>query len=227
MVEDVGPLAERVVAGLKRSGFDAESAENAEIARAKLEEGSFDAMVLDLGLPGKDGLEFLREIRSDNMSLPVLLLTARISVSDKVVGLNAGADDYLTKPFATDELVARLHALLRRPTELIENSICIANLTLDTVSRTAEVDGLPASMSPKEICLLEHLARRKRSVVSKLFLEDNLFDSGSEDSSGALDVLVFRLRSKLKEVGAEVTIHTVRGVGYMLTESQPDASSGR
>ena len=203
--------------GLRKAGFDADAVHNAKDARNQIYEGAHDAVVLDLGLPDQDGGDLLRELREAGIMLPVIILTTRIKVDDRVAGLNAGADDYITKPFALEELVARLRALLRRPQANVSDVLTIGNLSLNTQTRETEVNGEQALLTPKELMLLEQLIRKPGGVVSKIFLEDNIYGTGRDAAANSLEVLTHRLRARLRDLGAEVAIHTVRGVGYMLT----------
>jgi len=205
------------VKGLRKAGFDADAVHNAKDARNQIYEGAHDAVVLDLGLPDQDGGDLLRELREAGIMLPVIILTTRIKVDDRVAGLNAGADDYITKPFALEELVARLRALLRRPQANVSDVLTIGNLSLNTQTRETEVNGEQALLTPKELMLLEQLIRKPGGVVSKIFLEDNIYGTGRDAAANSLEVLTHRLRARLRDLGAEVAIHTVRGVGYMLT----------
>lgn len=219
-MEDVVRLANLIASGLKTAGMDADVAHSAGAARDLLIEGAYDAMVLDLGLPDQDGLDFLADVRAQGMTLPVLILTTRIAVDDRVSGLNAGADDYLTKPFANEELEARLRALLRRPARAIQDVLRVGNLSFDSISRTVEVDGAPVTLTPREQTLLEQLMRQKGQVVQKTFLEDNIYGTERDLTTNPLEVLVHRLRAKLRDIGAAVSIHTVRGVGYLLSATK-------
>ncbi|MFQ5565479.1 MAG: response regulator [Paracoccaceae bacterium] len=218
VVEDVERLAGLIVKGLRKAGFEADAVHNAADAREQIYECAHDAIVLDLGLPDENGLDLLRELREANVMLPILILTTRIKVDDRVAGLNAGADDYITKPFAFEELVARLRALLRRPQTSVSDVLCIGNLSFNTVTREAEVDGDQVWLTPKEQMLLEQLMRKPGGVVSKVYLEDNIYGTGHDTSANSLEVLTHRLRARLRKLGAQVVIHTVRGVGYMLNE---------
>lgn len=220
MVEDVERLAGLIVKGLKQAGFQADAVHTAGEARERIFDGALDAVVLDLGLPDQDGLDLLRELRAEGVTIPVLILTTRIKVDDRVSGLNAGADDYITKPFAQEELVARLRALLRRPPNTIGDVLEVGNLSFDTQTRETAVEGKLAPLTPKEQILLEHLMRKPGGVVSKIFLEDNIYGSGGEASTNSLEVLTHRLRARLRNLDAGVVIHTVRGVGYMMTEAE-------
>jgi DNA-binding response OmpR family regulator len=151
---------------------------------------------------------------------PVLILTARGSVGDRVTGLQSGADDYLVKPFALEELVARLQALLRRPGNLLGIALKLGNVTLDTVARQVFVHDRPLFFSPREITVLEQLLRHSGRVVAKTLLGENLYGLSQEVVSNAVEVYVHRLRKHLAEVGASVQIHTLRGVGYLIAEEK-------
>jgi two-component system response regulator TctD len=159
-------------------------------------------------------------MRGRGDSTPVLILTARGSLSDRVTGLQSGADDYLVKPFALEELIARLQALLRRPGNLLGLALKLGNLTLDTVAREVLVDDRSIVFSPREIAVLEHLLRRSNRVVAKNLLETSLYGLSQEVGSNAVEVYVHRLRKHLAEIGASVQVHTVRGVGYMIAEER-------
>jgi DNA-binding response OmpR family regulator len=217
VVEDVERLAGLIASGLRKAGFTADAVHNAKDARDQIYEGAYDAVVLDLGLPDQNGLDLLRELREAEVMIPVVILTTRIKVDDRVAGLNAGADDYITKPFAFEELVARLRALLRRPHTSISDVLVVGNLSFNTQTREIEVSGEQASMTPKELTLLEHLMRKPGGVVLKVFLEDNIYGTSRDAAANPLEVLTHRLRARLRDLGAQVTIHTVRGVGYMMT----------
>ena len=220
VVEDNAELARLLSQGLKAEGYDTDIMSTAAEARAALTATRYAALILDLGLPDGDGLSILREIRARHDPLPVLVLTARGGVHDRVSGLRNGADDYLVKPFALEELVARLEALLRRPGQLLGRSLQIGNLVFDTESRQAFIDDQPQTLSAREVAVLELLMRRKDRVVSKRLVEDHIFGSAGEVASNAVEVYVHRLRKQLSERGAKVHIHTVRGVGYIMAEEK-------
>ncbi len=219
LIEDEPRLAELAGAALRQAGFIVDLASSAEDARHALAATAYDAAVLDLGLPDADGLTVLAELRRKRSTLPVLVLTARDTVEDRVAGLNAGADDYLVKPFANIELVARVRALLRRPGALLGARLEAGGLVLDTVERSASVDDVPLALTRQEIAVLEHLLRRVGRVVAKALLEEKLYGDGDELGSNAIPVHIHHLRRKLTEAGASCAIHTVRGVGYFLSET--------
>ena len=179
----------------------------------------YAAVILDLSLPDLDGLDVLRQMRSQKIMVPVLILTARDAVMDRVQGLHAGGDDYLVKPFATEELMARLHALLRRQGQVWGDSLSLGNVRMDTQSREVEINGRPQVLSLQELTLLELFLRRLGKVATKKHLEDQLFGHSVEVSPNALEVAIHRLRKRLEQAEANLTLHTVRGVGYMLSEA--------
>jgi DNA-binding response OmpR family regulator len=218
LVEDNERFAALLKQGLAAAGFTVDLLATAEDASTALLTDRCDIVVLDLGLPDADGLSVLAEMRLRGDSTPVLILTARGSLSDRVTGLQSGADDYLVKPFALEELIARLQALLRRPGNLLGLALKLGNLTLDTVAREVLVDNRPIAFSPREIAVLEHLLRRSNRVVAKNLLETSLYGLSQEVGSNAVEVYVHRLRKHLAEIGASVQVHTVRGVGYMIVE---------
>jgi DNA-binding response OmpR family regulator len=220
IVEDNEELAELVAKGLKTAGYESDVLSSLEEARAVLSTTFYAAMILDLGLPDGDGLELLREIRQRNNPIPVLVLTARGGLTDRVQGLRGGADDYLVKPFALEELIARLEAQLRRPGQLLGSSLRIANLAFDTQNRQASIDDQPQVLSARETAVLELLMRSKGRVVSKKQVEDHIFGHSGEVASNAIEVYVHRLRKQLSERGARVQVHTIRGVGYLIAEEK-------
>lgn len=220
IVEDNVELSRLVASGLAAAGYESDIVGSTEQAREAVHNVSYTAMILDLGLPDGDGLSVLRELRRQMEPLPVLVLTARGGVQDRVTGLRSGADDYLTKPFAMEELVARLEAILRRPGQLLGRSLRLANLVYDTESRQIFVDDKPRIISSRETSVLEILLRRQGRVVPKKNVEDHIFGLEGEVASNAVEVYVSRLRKQLAEHGAKVVIHTIRGVGYMMAEEK-------
>ncbi len=220
LVEDNDELVSLLVKGLARSGFAADAVASAGDAAHSLAAMRYAAIVLDLGLPDEDGLSLLRSIRGRGDSTPVLVLTARDGVSDRVNGLRVGADDYLVKPFAMEELVARLQALLRRPGNLLGRQLSFGNVALETEGRQVFVDGKLRVFAARETAILEILLRRGGHVVPKRLFEDQLFGLSGDVGSNAVEVYVHRLRKMLSDGGATVKIHTVRGVGYLLSEEK-------
>ncbi len=220
IVEDNERLAAFIAAGLTTGGFGVDVSHSIEETEAALRVLRYDALVLDLGLPDGDGLGFLRALRGTGDATPVLILTARDDLRDRVAGLDTGADDYLVKPFALEELGARLRALLRRPGAILGRALEYGNLVLDTAERTASIGGRPIALSRREFEVLEHLMRRAGNVVSKRLLEDSLYGLGDDSSPNAVEVLVSRLRRRLQTLQSGVAIHTMRGVGYLLMETK-------
>ena len=218
IVEDNIELSGLLAKGLSAAGYEADVVNTASEARDAVSSISYAAMILDLGLPDSDGLSVLREMRHRSDPLPVLVLTARGGVNDRVSGLRSGADDYLVKPFALEELVARLEAILRRPGQLLGSSLQLANLVYDTESRQVFLDGTPHVFSARETSVLEILLRRQGRVVPKKNVEDHIFGLSGDVGSNAVEVYVFRLRKQLADTGARISIHTVRGVGYLMSE---------
>jgi len=217
LVEDNEELSGLLVKSLGAAGFDADSVTTAADALSVLGSTHYAAVILDLGLPDDDGLAVLRSLRTRQNTVPVLVLTARDGVNDRVTGLRAGADDYLVKPFAVEELVARLEALLRRPGQLLGRSLELGNLVFDTVGRQLFIGGEPQTLSARELAVLEILLRRTGRVVSKRAVEDQIFGLSGDVGSNAVEVYVHRLRKSLQDLGASAAIHTIRGVGYLIT----------
>jgi DNA-binding response OmpR family regulator len=219
LVEDNEELSKLLVASLASSGMDADPVATAADAVNVLRSTHYSAVILDLGLPDEDGLSVLRKLRSMQSAMPVLILTARDGVHDRVTGLRAGADDYLVKPFAMEELIARIEALLRRPGQLLGLSLELGNLAFDTVGRQLFVNGEPRMLSARELAVLEILLRRSGRVVSKRVVEDQIYGLSLEVGSNAVEVYVHRLRKSLQDLEATPVIHTIRGVGYLISKA--------
>jgi DNA-binding response OmpR family regulator len=218
VIEDEPRIAEILKSGLQRAGFAVDVMHRCADAREALAVTVYDAAILDLGLPDGDGLDLLAELRAAHNSVPILVLTARDAVEDRVSGLDAGADDYLIKPFATVELVARTKALLRRPGGALGVKLQAGNVVLDTIGRDVRVGELSLQLPRRECTILEHLLRRQGRVVPKTVLEEKLYGIDEELESNAVPVHVHHLRRKLQDAQATAEIHTVRGIGYLLTE---------
>lgn len=225
LVEDNARLAELVAQGLRAGGFAVDAFDTAGDAEAALDSVAYQVVILDLGLPDGDGLELLRRARARGNGVPVLVLTARDGVEDRVRGLNAGADDYLLKPFAMEELLARIRALLRRPGASLGVTLGCGRVSLDTVTREVSVDGTAVQVPRRETDMLEQLLRRAGRVVPKRALEEGLYGFDDDVSSNTVEVLMSRLRKRLTGAQAGVVIHTLRGVGYMLAEAEADTAS--
>jgi DNA-binding response OmpR family regulator len=220
VVEDNLELAELLRKGLAAAGLVADVVNAAADAGTALATTRFAAIVLDLGLPDGDGLSLLRELRERKDATPVLVLTARSGVRDRVTGLRSGADDYLVKPFAFEELVARVQALLRRPGDLLGQALNVGNLAFDIEARQVFIDQQPQFFSAREMAVLEILMRRNGRVVAKKLVEDHLFGLSGDGGSNAVEVYIHRLRKQLADAGAHVQIHTIRGVGYLIAEDK-------
>lgn len=219
LVEDDDPIAAPVLRAFQRAGLDVDHVTRGDAADLALQTGGFDAAVLDIGLPGRDGLDVLRRLRGRGDPLPVLLLTARDDVSDRVIGLDAGADDYLVKPFDMVELEARVRALLRRGRGGPAAGPRLGRLTLRNDETVPRLDDAPLDLSPREAGVLAILLRRAGRVVGKPVVLQELAaadPSAMDLSDAAVEVMVHRLRRKLE--GSGVEIHTMRGFGYMLRE---------
>jgi two-component system response regulator TctD len=221
VVEDHSDLALLLQDGLTNAGFIVDCAASVRAAQETLATQRFSAVVLDLALPDGDGLSVLRSLRNANDSTPVLILSARGGVIDRVKGIELGADDYLAKPFALEELVARIRALLRRPGEFLGKTLRAGNIALDIDGRQVFVDDAPQILSAREIDLLEILLRRTGRVVPKSLAEDQLFGTSGDVRSNAVEVYIHRLRKHLSDAHANVEIHTVRGVGYLMADAKP------
>jgi DNA-binding response OmpR family regulator len=218
VIEDELRIGEILKTGLQRAGFAADVVGLCADARVALDVTSYDAAILDLGLPDGDGLAVLAEWRTVGNGIPILILTARDAVEDRVSGLDMGADDYLVKPFAIAELVARLKALLRRPGGALGVALHAGNIVFDTIGRDVRVGAAVLQLPRRECAILEHLMRRQGRVVPKSVLEEKLYGIDDELESNAVPVHVHHLRRKLQDVKATAEIHTVRGVGYLLAE---------
>ena len=221
VVEDNRDLRELLAERLKAAGFSVDVVGTSEDANAVLRSGTYAAVVLDLSLPDGDGLSVLRTLRARKDSTPVLILTARSGIHERVTGLDNGADDYLAKPFAFEELLARLRALLRRPSELLGAALRVGNVVLDTKARQVFVDGKAAVFPAREMATLGILMSRSGRVVPKQSVENQLYGLSEEIGSNALEVCIHRLRKQLTDIGANIEIHTIRGVGYMVKSMEP------
>lgn len=218
LIEDHERFAGFVKEGMEKEGFAVDIVLNGASAEAAFAAVNYDAVILDLGLPDQDGISLLRQWRESGDETPVLILTARDTVDDRVRGLNNGGDDYLLKPFAMEELVARIRALLRRPGGVLGLVFTAGNVSFDTTAREVRVDDKTIAISRREMGVLEHLMRRNGRVVPKGVLEDKIYGFDEEVSSNSVEVHVSRLRKRLSKAGADVHVHTLRGVGYLLSE---------
>jgi len=216
VVEDEARLAASIAKGLRHAAHAVDVADSLAGARAKLDQDSYDAVVLDLMLPDGSGLDLAREIRGAAQRTPILMLTARGSVEDRVAGLDSGADDYLVKPFALEELLARLRAIQRRTPVFQPEVLHIADLSIDTRARAAERVGRPIELTTTEYALLEYLARQAGTVCGRAQISAHVWDEQYDPFSNVIDVYVARLRRKIDLPGLAPLLHTVRGAGYVL-----------
>jgi two-component system OmpR family response regulator len=217
MVEDDNTIADFVARGLREAGFAVDHAADGEEALAAALEQSYDVAIVDLMLPRREGLSVIDELRRRGCSTPVLILSARRSVDDRVRGLQAGGDDYLTKPFAFTELLARVQALVRRSTRTSEaTTLTVGDLTLDLLSRHVTRGGVQIELRPREFSLLEYLMRNAGRVISKTMILSHVWDYSFDPQTNVVDVLVSRLREKIDRPFGVKHLHTVRGIGYVL-----------
>ncbi|OFW42706.1 MAG: DNA-binding response regulator [Acidobacteria bacterium RIFCSPLOWO2_12_FULL_67_14b] len=217
VAEDDPVIADFVAQGLREAGFAVDVAATGTDGLRLALEGRYDAAVIDVMLPGLDGLSLIEQLRAKRIQTPVLILSARHSVDDRVKGLQAGGDDYLTKPFAFAELLARLQALLRRAGATAEPTWLMAgDLSLDLLSRKVERAGRPIDLRPREFSLLEYLLRHPGRVLSKTMILSHVWGYSFDPGTNVVDVLVSRLRDKVDEGFDTRLIHTVRGAGYVL-----------
>ncbi|MBV9492029.1 MAG: response regulator transcription factor [Verrucomicrobia bacterium] len=221
VVEDDPKIASFVVKGLKQSGFAVDHASDGEAALALASAIDYDVAVLDLMLPELDGLSLLRRMRQQKIRTPVLVLSARANVDDRVLGLQSGADDYLTKPFAFSELLARVQALIRRATQAGEpTTLTLEDLTMNLVTREVRRGREKLELHPREFALLEFLLRNANRPVTKTMILEHIWDFHFDPQTNVVDVLVHRLRAKIDRGFDRKFIHTVRGVGYVLKADQ-------
>ncbi|HEY8118858.1 MAG TPA: response regulator transcription factor [Methylophilaceae bacterium] len=218
LVEDDAMLGNAISRSLVKSGYAVDWAKDGHDADLALHGQIYEAVVLDLGLPRIDGFEVLRRLRERKINAPVIILTARDDLDDRVKGLDLGADDYLTKPFKLPELEARLRAHIRRSHTVISSSIHCGALSLDTKDRLVTANGLALALSPRELSVLETLMLRAGRVVSKDSLMENLCSWDEDVGTNAIEVYVHRLRKKMEPYG--INIRTVRGLGYLLDKQQ-------
>lgn len=218
VVEDYAPLRKSIARGLSEAGFAVDTAEDGEEGLWHATSSDYDVVVLDLMLPKVDGLSILRGIRKRQRPTNVLILTAKDTVPDRVAGLNLGADDYLIKPFAFDELLARVHALVRRKYETRSPLIQIADMEIDTGARRVARAGRTLELTAREYAILEFLGHRRNQVVTRAEIWEHVADFASETNSNVVDVYIGFLRKKLEEGHLPRLIHTRRGMGYVLGE---------
>jgi DNA-binding response OmpR family regulator len=218
LVEDNERLTELIGEGLRARGFALDCCTTFRQAKAHFASGHYDLAVVDLGLPDGDGLHLIRLLRSQGQSVPIIVITSRDALGERVLGLDSGADDYLVKPFQIEELAARCRALLRRPGHCLGAMLQAGNLSLDVGSRQVSVAGTVIDMPPRETALLEQLMRHVGQVVPRPVIDASLYALSKEVSPNAVEAAVSRLRKRLTAAGATVQIHTAHGIGYLLSE---------
>jgi two-component system OmpR family response regulator len=217
LIEDDRTIAEFVIRGLKEAGFIVDHEPDGEAGLTAALEQAYDVAIVDLMLPKRDGLSIIDQLRRRGVMTPVLILSARRSVDDRVRGLQAGGDDYLTKPLAFAELLARVQALLRRASRSPEpTTLTVGDLTLDLLSRRVTRAGAPIDLRPREFTLLEYLMRNAGKVVSKTMILSHVWEYNFDPQTNIVDVLVSRLREKIDRPFEKKLLQTVRGVGYVL-----------
>ncbi len=221
LVEDEQRVSQFVQKGLREEGHAVDVAFDGEEGEFLGEVNDYDLIILDLMLPKKNGLVACRELRDHGVATPVLMLTARDSVEDKVRGLDAGADDYLVKPFAFEELLARVRALLRRSSETRSPVLTLADLELDPMSRMVRRGDTPIRLTTKEYALLEYMMRNPRKVLSRTLIGEHVWDMNFDPESNVIDVYISHLRAKIDKNFATPLLHTLRGQGYILTDQAP------
>jgi DNA-binding response OmpR family regulator len=219
LIEDNARLADSLQKGIAQRGLESDAVHSAEDGLAAFRAMDYDLVILDLGLPDRDGLALLKDLRGANRNVPILILSARDTMENRLEGLEGGADDYMVKPFHFDELVARVRALLRRPGLSLGDVLEAGNLKLDTRARTAAVGGAALPLSARELGVLEQLLRSVGQPVAKKAIEARLYGYGEAGSDNAVEVMMHRLRQKLVEAKAGAQIHTLRGIGYMLEDA--------
>jgi DNA-binding response OmpR family regulator len=222
IVEDNSTYGHLLAQRLAQAGFDSDEVMSAGAARRALLSVRYAAILLDLGLPDDDGIVLLRQIRSAGHAMPIMIVTARHGLEHRLQGLREGADDYLVKPFSMEELVARLHALLRRPGYMLGRLLTAGNISLDTDNRQLMVGDSVHLLRVRELEVLELLIRNRGRVVTRKRFEEWLFGLQVEQDTNALDVYVHRLRKVLADADATVKIHTIRGVGFLMSASHDD-----
>ena len=220
LVEDDLNIASFILKGLKEAGFAMDHAANGEDGLDLVLNEPYDAAIIDIMLPKLDGLTLIEELRRKKINTPVIILSAKRSVDDRIKGLQTGGDDYLTKPFSFSELLARVEALIRRATRTTEpNRLHVGDLSMDLLTREIERAGKKIDLQPREFALLEYLMRSAGRVVSKTMILEHVWDYNFDPQTNVVDVLVCRLRDKVDRDFMEKMIHTIRGVGYVLKAS--------
>lgn len=219
-VEDEAKIANFVRAGLKEQGFVVDYCDNGNDGYTCATENEYDALVLDIMVPGKDGLSILKNLRRKGQNVPVILLTARNELDDRIEGLNLGADDYLAKPFFVEELVARIHAVVRRTTGERQNLVCVGPIKLDRITREVTCNQHIVELTSREFNLLEYLMRSPGRVFTRTQILEHIWGYDFNPSTNVVDVCVQRIRKKIDAIGGAGWIESIRGVGYRFRQSE-------
>jgi len=220
VIEDDKKIASFIANGFKQAGFAVDIAYDGEEGLNLVLAEPYDAAVIDIMLPILDGLSVIEELRSNNINTPVIILSAKRSVDDRIKGLERGSDDYLTKPFSFSELLARVYALMRRSSGAAESTkLKVGSLSMDLLNREVVRDDKKINLQPREFALLEYLMRSAERVLSKTLIMEHVYDYNFDPQTNVVDVLVCRLRNKIDKDFEKKMIHTIRGVGYVLKES--------
>jgi heavy metal response regulator len=223
VIEDEKKVGSFIKHGLEAANYSVDVELDGEAGLRRLLQGGYDLVILDIMLPRRDGFNVMKEVRQRQIQVPILLLTARIAVADKVTGLDLGADDYLTKPFAFEELLARVRALLRRGAAPVPAVLTAADLTLDPATRQVTRGGRRIDLTSKEYALLEFLLRRRDQVLSRAVIAQHVWGVDYDTFTNVIDVYVNYLRKKIDSGFEPKLIHTVRGFGYVLKEEPPSS----
>ena len=218
IVEDEKSLLKVIVKRLKEMGYVVDAADSGEDALLFIKTSDYDVIILDILLPKISGLEILRQIRKEKIITPVLMLTALDSIGDKVEGLDAGADDYLAKPFSFDELLARIRVLLRRQSDNKTNVFTVGDIELDIIKRVVTCNGNQIDLTAKEFAVLEYMIRNKGNILTRSQITEHVWEYESDFESNVVDVYIRYIRRKLEKHSGMKLIHTVRGIGYVLKE---------
>jgi len=216
VIEDDKKIAAFVRKGLEAQGFVVDVSRSGDEGYTLATSRPYDALILDIMLPGRDGLSILRNIRERKIPLPVILLTARAELNERLEGLNLGADDYLTKPFFMEELIARLHAVTRRASGASQSILSVGDLTMNLLTREVARGGTPIELSPREFNLLEHLMRSPGRVLTRVQICEQVWDYHFDPGTNLVEVYIQRLRKKVDAGAAVKLIETIRGVGYRI-----------
>lgn len=217
LVEDESKIASFVAKGLREEQYAVDIADSGEVALTSIAVYDYDLIICDIMLPGMNGFEFIKQLRDSRNKTPIIILTAKDSIDDKIFGLDSGADDYLTKPFAFAELLARIRALQRRPNDLIEK-LQVADLVMEPASHKVTRGNKEITLTPKEYSLLEFLMHNKGRVVTRTTLIEHVWDMHFDSDTNLVDVFMSYLRKKIEPRDKSRLIHSVRGVGYILEE---------